>query len=75
MTQTPKTGHTPSRALDHRIENMMGRLLQAGVLLASAVVLIGGLLYLRATRAITRDYRTFTSEPASLRHPVELFRR
>ncbi len=74
QTPTPKTGHSPSRALDHRIENMMGRLLQAGVLLASAVVLIGGLLYLRAHAGITRDYRTFTSEPASLRHPVELFR-
>ena len=74
MTQTPKPGHTPSRALDHSIENMMGRLLQAGVLLASAVVLIGGLLYLRAHAGIAKDYRTFTGEPASLRHPVELFR-
>ncbi|HEY6412369.1 MAG TPA: DUF1634 domain-containing protein [Edaphobacter sp.] len=72
MTQTPKIGHTPSRELDHRIENMMGRLLQVGVLFASAVVLIGGLLYLRTHEA--RDYRTFTSEPASLRHPAELFR-
>ena len=74
QTPTPKPGHSPSRALDHRNENMMGRLLQAGVLLASAVVLIGGLLYLRAHPGITRDYRIFASEPASLRHPVELFR-
>jgi uncharacterized membrane protein len=74
MTQNPKPGRTPSRALDHRIENMMGRLLQAGVLLASAVVLIGGLLYLGAYAGIVKDYRTFTGEPASLRHPVELFR-
>jgi uncharacterized membrane protein len=74
MTQNPQPGHTPSRALDHRIENMMGRLLQAGVLLASAVVLIGGLFYLGASAGIVKDYRTFTGEPASLRHPVELFR-
>ena len=73
MTQTPKVGNTPSRALDHRIENMMGRLLQAGVLIASAVVLIGGILYLGAHGGRTRDYRTFASEPASLRHPVEMF--
>ena len=74
MTQTPKPDHSPSRALDHRIENVMGRLLQAGVLLASAVVLIGGLLYLNAYAGIVKDYRTFTGEPGSLRHPVELFR-
>jgi uncharacterized membrane protein len=74
MTETSKTDHTLSRTLDHRIENMMGRLLQVGVLLASSVVFIGGLLYLHAHAGMPRDYRTFTSEPASLRHPVALFR-
>ena len=74
MTQISKPGHTPSRALDHRIESMMGRLLQVGVLIASTVVLIGGLLYLRAHAGITKDYSTFKGEPASLRHPIELFR-
>jgi uncharacterized membrane protein len=74
MKQTSKTFHIPSRALDHSIENMMGRLLQTGVLLASMVVLIGGLLYLRAHACTTKNYRTFTSEPGSLRHPTELFR-
>ena len=73
MTLTPKTGHNLSRTLDHRIENMMGRLLQAGVLLASTVVFFGGFLYLRAHPGTARDYRTFVGEPASLRHPVELF--
>ena len=74
MTQASKTVHTPSRALDSRIENMMGRLLQVGVLLASAVVLIGGLLFLNAHAGAAKDYRTFTGESASLRHPSELFR-
>ena len=74
MTQTSKTGHVPSRELDHRIENMMGRLLQVGVLLASVVVLIGGGLYLRVHAGTLEDYHTFTSEPASLCHPVDLFR-
>ena len=74
MTQIPKPGHTPSRALDHRIENMMGRLLQIGVLVASTVVLIGGLLYLKVHAGTLKDYRVFTSEPASLRHPAALFR-
>ena len=74
MTQPPKTNHTVSRELDHRMENMMGRLLQTGVLLASAVVLIGGFLYLHAHAGTTRDYSIFAGEPASLRHPAELLR-
>ena len=74
MTQPPKTDHTISRELDHRMENMMGRLLQTGVLLASAVVLIGGFLYLHTHAGTTRDYSIFTGEPASLRHPAELLR-
>ncbi len=53
---------------------MMGRLLQVGVLLASTVVFIGGLFYLKAHAGTTKDYRTFTGEPGSLRHPVELLR-
>jgi uncharacterized membrane protein len=71
---TPKTGHGPSRELDHRVENMMGRLLQAGVLLASTVVLIGGFLYLHAYAGTAKNYRAFVSEPGSLRHPGELLR-
>jgi uncharacterized membrane protein len=74
MTQPPKTDHTISRELDHRMENMMGRLLQTGVLLASAVVFIGGFLYLHTHAGTTRDYSIFAGEPASLRHPAELLR-
>ena len=74
MTHTSKNGHAPSRELDHRIENMMGRLLQAGVLLASVVVLFGGILYLKAHEGITKNYSAFTSEPSFLRHPVDLCR-
>lgn len=51
----------------------MGRLLQAGVLLASAVVLLGGILYVRAHAGAPMSYRTFTSEPAELRHPAWVF--
>ena len=52
----------------------MGRLLQTGVLLASAVVLIGGFLYLHAHAGTTTDYSIFAGEPSSLRHPAELLR-
>lgn len=57
---------------DERMEHIMGRLLQIGVLLASAVVLVGGLLYLHSHAASPMNYRTFASEPASLRHPAQL---
>ena len=46
----------------------MGRLLQVGVLLASFVMLAGGVLYMRAHRGGVPDYRIFKSEPQALRH-------
>ena len=52
----------------------MGRLLQIGVLLASAVVLVGGVLYMHARSAAPVDYRTFASRPVDLRHPAQIFR-
>ncbi len=57
---------------DQRMEIMMGRLLQAGVLLASTIVLLGGILYLKANASHPANFRTFTSEPANLRHPVQM---
>ena len=54
---------------DQRMETMMGRLLQTGVLLASAVVLIGGVFYVHAHFGTTVDYRSFAGEPFGLRTP------
>ena len=64
----------PGRAADDaRMETMMGRLLQAGVLLAAVVVLSGGVLYLFAHTGAQADYRVFTpSQPVLLRHPKTL---
>lgn len=59
---------------DRRMEIIMGRLLQVGVFLASAVVLAGGFLYVRAHLGGTTDYRTFAGEPAALRSGRGLFR-
>jgi uncharacterized membrane protein len=53
---------------DRAMEIIMGRLLQVGVLLASFVMLIGGIFYVRAHHEATPDYRTFKSEPQALRH-------
>ena len=52
---------------DRRMETIMGRLLQVGVLLASAVVLVGGVLYVRGHLGSAVDYRSFAGEPAELR--------
>jgi len=57
---------------DRRMEAMMGRLLQAGVLLASTLVLVGGVLYLKMHADTAVNYRTFTDEATSLRYPDRL---
>ena len=59
---------------DQRMEVMMGRLLQAGVLFASAIVLLGGILYVHVNASHPANYRTFSSEPADLSHPSQLLR-
>lgn len=59
---------------DQRMETIMGRLLQAGVLLASAIVLVGGVLYAHAHFGSVANYQTFAGEPAPLRSINGLFR-
>jgi uncharacterized membrane protein len=57
---------------DRRMEAMMGRLLQAGVVLASIVMLAGTVLYLASRHASVAGYRVFVSEPEALRDPGKL---
>jgi uncharacterized membrane protein len=52
---------------DSRMELIMGRLLQVGVLLSSTCVLLGGGLLLHEHIRDRVDYRVFVSEPATLR--------
>lgn len=54
---------------DRQMDAIMGRLLEVGVLLASSVVLVGGVLYLRLHHASAPSYRHFTSDAASLLRP------
>jgi uncharacterized membrane protein len=76
MTEQQKTAvpnASPTLAFDdHRLEMLMGRLLQTGVLLASITVLIGGVLFLIAHANQPANYRTFSAESANLRHPSHL---
>ncbi len=46
---------------DRRLENIIGQLLRAGVLLAAAMVSLGGVLYLTRHHAETASYRTFSA--------------
>jgi uncharacterized membrane protein len=58
---------------DVRVEQLMGNLLRAGVLLAAAVVLLGGVVYLArhggADVNKSPNYRVFHGEPVKLRSP------
>jgi uncharacterized membrane protein len=69
---TPSNPQPTTKFDDRRMETIMGRLLQVGVLLASTTVLIGGILYLHAHAQIRPDYRTFKGEPDGLRSPSGL---
>lgn len=52
---------------DQSVEEVIGRLLQIGVLLASVVVFIGGVMYLVHYGGGRPDYRVFRGEPAEFR--------
>jgi uncharacterized membrane protein len=49
----------PPRMNDRRLETIIGRLLQIGVLAAAATVLAGGVLYLFQNHSARVDYRIF----------------
>ena len=68
MRATPGEAGQEEHFDDRRMEIIMGRLLQVGVLLASFVMLIGGILYVRQHHAGIPDYKVFKSEPQELRH-------
>lgn len=57
---------------DQKMEVAIGQLLRAGVLIAAAVVFIGGLFYLSQTRGPRPDYATFHGEAAELRSPTAI---
>lgn len=55
---------------DERMERMISLLLRIGVVAASAVVLVGGILYLHQYGGGTSHYGTFMGEPSYLRTPA-----
>jgi len=63
MSLTPEsTAHE-----DYELEQRLGILLRAGVILSATVTLIGGILYLLQHGGDSASYHVFVSEPAGLR--------
>jgi len=56
-----------SKYTDERLDIALGRLLQTGVILAAAVVLAGGIVYLIRHGGSRPEYRSFISEPKTYR--------
>ena len=52
---------------DQRMDEIMGGLLRTGVVLAAAIVFVGGVLYVMRHRVPATDYRVFRGEPGDLR--------
>jgi uncharacterized membrane protein len=59
---------------DQQVEQIVGTLLRAGVILAASVVLLGGVLYLARLGTSPPDYRVFRGEPADLRSIAGILR-
>ncbi|GMV10648.1 MAG TPA: DUF1634 domain-containing protein [Gemmatimonadaceae bacterium] len=57
----------PTRLSDERIDQFIGRVLQAGVVIAGAIVAVAALFYLARYGAATPAFGTFRGEPANLR--------
>lgn len=57
------------QSCDRHLEQFISHLLQYGVFLSSAIVLVGGILYLIRYGTEPADYRFFQSEPFLLRSP------
>lgn len=57
----------PHERTDQAIENVLGNLLRAGVLLSAFIVSIGGIIYLVRHGSAPAEYRVFHGEPSDLR--------
>ena len=53
---------------DTQIDTIIGNLLRIGVVIASATILVGGMIYLIRHGATQPNYRVFSGEPADLRN-------
>jgi uncharacterized membrane protein len=59
---------------DHRVEQMVGNLLRIGVLVSTAIVLVGGAIHLLRHAGEAADHFAFHGEPIELCHPASIVR-
>jgi uncharacterized membrane protein len=52
---------------DQKMDEMMGRLLRSGVVLAATIVFVGGVVFLLRHPLPVTNYRVFAGEPEELR--------
>ena len=57
---------------DRRAEELVGRILQVGVIVSALVVLAGGAMYLAQYGGLTADHHIFRGEPERLRKVPEI---
>lgn len=60
---------------DRRVEDVVGLLLRAGVILSATVVMLGGIVFLVRHGMARANYRVFAGEPSDLRSMHGIFRR
>lgn len=72
MSDENMVAQKPGTWNDQRIEIIIGTLLRTGVILAAAVVLVGGAVYLARHGHEAPHYATFTAEPQSLKSPTDI---
>src|SRR2546421_12488415 len=61
------THYKPDPQADYKLEQLIGNLLRAGVFIAAAVVLLGGILYLAQHGAGHPDYHSFHGQSSELK--------
>jgi uncharacterized membrane protein len=60
-------GEATAQRADQKMDQIMGGLLRTGVVLAAAIVFVGGVLFLSRHRLPVTNYRVFQGEPVELR--------
>ena len=65
---------SPQRVSDHTVEQIVGRMLQLGVLIAALVVLTGGVLLLVQHGGAPASFSVFHGEPDGLRSIAGILR-
>jgi uncharacterized membrane protein len=67
--QKPNTVDIIKTAGEQQLENLLSNLLKYGVIIASTVVLLGGIMYLIRHGAEPAEYQFFRGEPSEFRSP------